>query len=68
MEILSSVQKFFSFILVKEIKNWSNYHDLMDVFIKMCKMREHGGFSKSQSQLNHGVKTSHENSFGLLEY
>ena len=35
----------------KEIKNMLHYQDFTAVFVKMYKIREHGGFSQSRSHI-----------------
>ena len=47
VEISVLVQKFPSFLLVQRNKSLLYYHDFTTFFVKMCKRREHGGFSQS---------------------
>ena len=50
VEISVSVQTFPSFTLVQRNKNLLYYCGFIAFFVKMCKRREHGGFSQSRSQ------------------
>ena len=40
----------------EEIKNWLNYQNFIAVFVKQCKIHEHGGFLQSQSHLTYDCK------------